>query len=217
MAARVSRSVSRRLIVSRLSYSFLPFARLTATFTRPFLKYMPDGNERHAPLDRLADQLADLVAMQQQLAATQRLVVGVAAMRVRADVDVVEEHLAVLDARETVAQVDASLANRLHLGPEQRHAGLERLEEVEVVKRLAVLGDVRLRELAFGFSVISWCLVRLKAGPCVSVGPSRQSGGQQHRRDHATGIRHALPRDVERRAVIDRRPDDRQASVTFTA
>ena len=37
-AARVSRSASRRLTVSRLSYSFFPFARLTAIFTRPFLK-----------------------------------------------------------------------------------------------------------------------------------------------------------------------------------
>src|SRR6516165_8794317 len=42
-AARVSRSASRRLMVSRLSYSFFPLARLTATFTRPFLKYMRSG------------------------------------------------------------------------------------------------------------------------------------------------------------------------------
>src|SRR5581483_8716663 len=43
MAARVSRSASRRLIVSRLSYSFLPLARLTATFTRPFWDYSRTG------------------------------------------------------------------------------------------------------------------------------------------------------------------------------
>ena len=38
MAARVSRSASRRRSVSRLSYSFLPLASATATLTRPFLK-----------------------------------------------------------------------------------------------------------------------------------------------------------------------------------
>ncbi len=38
IAARVSRSASRRRSVSRLSYNCLPFARLTATFTRPSLK-----------------------------------------------------------------------------------------------------------------------------------------------------------------------------------
>src|SRR6185503_1230410 len=37
-AARVSRSASRFFTVSRLSYSCLPFARLTATLTRPSLK-----------------------------------------------------------------------------------------------------------------------------------------------------------------------------------
>ena len=37
IAALVSRSASRRLMVSRLSCVFLPFARLMASFTRPFL------------------------------------------------------------------------------------------------------------------------------------------------------------------------------------
>src|SRR5688572_10939067 len=42
-AARVSRSISRRLIVSRLSCTCLPRASATATFTLPFLKYMRVG------------------------------------------------------------------------------------------------------------------------------------------------------------------------------
>src|SRR5438874_4472417 len=42
-AARVSRSVSRRLIVSRLSCAFLPLARLIATFTRPSFRYIRTG------------------------------------------------------------------------------------------------------------------------------------------------------------------------------
>src|SRR6185312_1000713 len=108
-------------------------------------------HERHALLDRLADQLADLVAVQQELAPAQRLVIGVAAMAVRADVDVVEEDLAVLDAREAVAEVHAAFADRFHLGAEQDEAGFEGLEQMEVVKGLPVLGDVFLGELALGF------------------------------------------------------------------
>src|SRR5437868_8250927 len=55
------------------------------------LEVQPRRHERHALLDGLADQLADLVPVQQQLAPAQRLVLGVAAMAVRADVDVVEK------------------------------------------------------------------------------------------------------------------------------
>ena len=39
----------------------------------------------------------------------------------------------------------------------------------------------------------------------------RQPRRQQNRLDHTPLVGHALPRDVERRAVIDRRADDRQA------
>src|SRR6185503_2596673 len=42
-AARVSRSVSRRLMVSRLSCAFLPLANEIATFTWPFWKYIRVG------------------------------------------------------------------------------------------------------------------------------------------------------------------------------
>src|SRR5207302_10572510 len=83
-------------------------------------------------------------------AAPQRLVVGVPAMAVGADVDVVEKHFAALDASEAVAEVHAALADRFDLGPQQDDAGLERLEEMEIVERLPILGDGGLRFLAFG-------------------------------------------------------------------
>ena len=50
-----------------------------------------------------------------------------------------EEDLAGFDAAVAVLEVDAPLADRLHLGAEQRNAGLERLEEVIVVAGLAVV------------------------------------------------------------------------------
>jgi hypothetical protein len=69
-------------------------------------------------------------------------------MAVRADVDVVQEHLALLHARVAVAEVDAALADGLDLGAEQCDASLVGVEDVVVVKRLAILGDVGLREFS---------------------------------------------------------------------
>src|SRR4029077_5915273 len=78
-------------------------------------------------------------------------------------------HLPRLHACVAIAEIDVTAANRLHLGPEQRHAGLERLEDVVVVKRLAVfrvafLGlfalrphlDSKLYQLCTTLSVRNW-------------------------------------------------------------
>ena len=57
------------------------------------------------------------------------------------------------------AQVDGALADRLHLGAEQRHTRFPGVEDVVVVKRLAVLGDVLLRFFARGLGhadYIAW-------------------------------------------------------------
>src|SRR6185436_150034 len=73
-------------------------------------------NQGHAALDGPADQLAYFLTMQQQLSLARRLVVGVAAMTVRVDMDVVHPDLTSVDTREAVAQVDVPLADRLDLG-----------------------------------------------------------------------------------------------------
>src|SRR5207247_8717349 len=99
----------------------------------------------------LANHLPALVAVQQELATAQRLVIGVAAMAVGADGDVVEKRLAVLDASVAVAQVHPPLSNRLDFGPKQHDARLEGLEKMEVVERLPVLGDCALCFFALGF------------------------------------------------------------------
>src|SRR5882672_5216313 len=58
----------------------LAFGEADGNLHAPLLVVQPDRHERHALLDRLADQFADLVAIEQQLAAAQRLVIHVAAM-----------------------------------------------------------------------------------------------------------------------------------------
>src|SRR5262249_25598627 len=114
----------------------------------PALEIEAERNQCHSLLDGLPDEFPDLLTMQQQLAAPRRLVVGVAAVCVLRDVDVVDEDLPALDTRVAVAQVDAALADRLHLRALQDNAGLERLEDVVVVERLPVLRDDSLCFLA---------------------------------------------------------------------
>ncbi len=62
-----------------------------------------------------------------------------------------EEDLAVLDACEAVAQVDAPFADRFDFRAHEHDARFERLEQMKVVIRLAVFSDVGLRQLALGF------------------------------------------------------------------
>ena len=132
------------MIASRLSCACLPFASASATLTRPFLKYMRSGTSVMPRSIVLPISLRISWRVQQQLARPHRRVVGVAAMAVGLDVHVVDEDFAVLHLRVAVAQVHAPFADRLHFGAEQRDAGLERLEDVVVVERLPVLGDVLL-------------------------------------------------------------------------
>src|SRR5688572_7551793 len=90
------------------------------------------------------------MGVEQQLSLAHLGVLRVSAMAVRADVDVHHPHLAVLDARVAVAQVDPALADRLDLGAQQRDAALPRFEHVIVVARFAVLGNHAPGLLALG-------------------------------------------------------------------
>jgi hypothetical protein len=83
------------------------------------------------------------------------------AVAVRADVDVEQPDLALVEPRIAVAQVYATFADGLHLRAEQRDTGLPRVEDVVVVQRLPVLGDRRglvvyslLRSVHQGASII---------------------------------------------------------------
>src|SRR5579863_67067 len=64
-----------------------------------------------------------------------------ACRRVGADMHAVQKHLPVFDPRITVAQIGPMTAQRFNLGAGQRHPGLERFLDKEVVPRLAVIDD----------------------------------------------------------------------------
>src|SRR6266702_4235 len=116
------------------------------------------GHQRHPALDGLANQLSDLLSVEQQLPPTRRLVIAVAAVSVRADMHVVNPDFSRLDAREAVAEVRAAFPDRFHLRPEQRHARFEGLQQVVIVLCLAVVGDDLLRFLARGLGHLTYSL-----------------------------------------------------------
>src|SRR5215207_7074963 len=114
------------------------------------LEVEPQRHEREPTFDGLANQLADLLPVQEQLPLPGGLVVGIPAVTVRADVHVVDEHLAVFEACEAVAQVHAAFADRLYLGALEHDTRLECFEDVVVVQRLPVLGHHAFGLLALG-------------------------------------------------------------------
>src|SRR5512132_682678 len=67
--------------------------------------------------------------------------VGDVSLCVLVDVSADQPDLAVAEVGVGLAERDASVAQRLHLGPGQLHAGLEPVEQVVVVPRAAILSD----------------------------------------------------------------------------
>ena len=72
------------------------------------------------------------------------------AVAVRADVAVVENHLILVHAGETVLEIHSPFAHRLYLGPLQNHASFESLVNAVVVEGLAVRGHHLFSLFGFG-------------------------------------------------------------------
>src|SRR5262245_10000123 len=105
----------------------------------------PVETERHQREPALLDlpaQLVELAAVQQELALTLRVVAELAGGAVRADVDAHQEELVAEEAGVGVLQVDAAVAERLHLAPDERQARLQALVEMVLVEGPPVDGDV---------------------------------------------------------------------------
>src|SRR5262249_3704852 len=89
----------------------------------------------------LAEQLVQLRAGEKELPGPGRVVRLVPAVAVLADVRAEQEGFSLLEFAVGVAQIHATFTDGFHFGAKQHHAGLERLEEVIVVSRLAIVGD----------------------------------------------------------------------------
>src|SRR5262249_20412386 len=77
-------ALDRLALVVRL----LAFCEADGDLHAPIFQVHADGHDGHAALGGLANQLADLLTVQQQLAPPFGIVIAVAAIAIRADVDV---------------------------------------------------------------------------------------------------------------------------------
>src|SRR5215468_723867 len=102
----------------------------------------PERHQRQAALLDLAAQLVELAPVQQQLPMTLRVVPELARRPVGADVYADQEELVAEEARVRVLQVDAPVAQRLHLTADERQTGLQALVDVVLVEGPPVDGDV---------------------------------------------------------------------------
>ena len=193
MADRVSRSTSRRRIVSRLSCACLPARETARTLTRPFLKYIWSGTSV-SPFSAVRPiNFRISCAMQQELPLPHLRMVGVAAMAVGADVHVHHPHLAAVGPRVAVAEVDAPFADGLDLGAEQRDARLLGLEDVVVVAGFAIVGDDRCAFSRSSFSTTAQRLYstqrRLRGAPGGECEPLRAPAMASSHADVTSGCR----------------------------
>jgi hypothetical protein len=105
------------------------------------LEVEPRRDEGEALLPHLCVEALDLAPVHQELPRPVRLVVGPVAGSVLGDVQADEPRLAVAHLGVRLLERRLALTERLHLGPGQHEAGLDPIEEVEVVPRAAVLDD----------------------------------------------------------------------------
>ena len=105
-----------------------------------FGKVDAERNEGEALELSFSDQFADLLAMQQELPLAKRIVIHQVAVRVGADVAMVQVYFTVIDRRKTILEVHTALAQGLHLSSTQENAGLELFFDKVVVVGLSITG-----------------------------------------------------------------------------
>jgi carbon-monoxide dehydrogenase large subunit len=96
------------------------------------LEVHPERHERDALLRRGPGELVDLLAMEEQLAWTDRVELAAGEL-VGRDVHAVQPHLAALDPGVAVLEVGVAVADRLHLGALEHDPALDRIEHEVVV------------------------------------------------------------------------------------
>src|SRR5512140_2509063 len=98
-------------------------------------------DDGQSPLLDLAEEVVDLLPLEEELADAQRVDDPHVAVRVGRDVHVLDERLVPAEGGEAVRDVDAPLPDRFHLVPLEREPALEGLEDLVLVPRPAVRGD----------------------------------------------------------------------------
>src|SRR5215203_5259386 len=89
--------------------------------------------------------MSKLLFMYQELARPERVVVVDVAVGVVGDVRVLEPQLAVLRPNVCFAHIRMAISNRLRFGPCQDEPGLERFEDMVVVKGTTIVNEIPIR------------------------------------------------------------------------
>src|SRR6185437_5238089 len=100
------------------------------------------GNEGQAFFARFAFDALDLRLVEQQAPRAVGLVGGVTGVLVGADVAIQQHGLAVAKQRVAVFELGLAVAQRLHLAPGQRDARFPMLQDVVIVPRLPIFGNI---------------------------------------------------------------------------
>ena len=117
-------AVLLELDVLPLVVELLPPADADLHLDLPVLEIHPERDQGKPPLLGLSVEPPDLPLVQEELADAKRVMILPVAVRVGADVEVVEEELVVLDQGVAVLEVGPAVPEGLHLGP---HEGDPRL------------------------------------------------------------------------------------------
>ncbi len=120
-------------------------------FGNTIAKIDAQRNERQAFLLRFANQFLNFLAMQEQPATRERLMIERAAGAVLGNVAIHQPDAGSADFGVSIPEVRFAVAQSFHFGARQRHAGLHLLEQVVVVGSGAILGnDLLPRCILFG-------------------------------------------------------------------
>src|SRR5205823_11799576 len=108
----------------------------------PVLEIHPQRDQRKAVCFDLAAQVADLRPVEQQTARPAWFVAEVGGGLVRRNVSAKEPEVAVLGAHIRLLQTDLPAAYRFDLAAGQRDSGLQATQDLVIMLRLPVNGDV---------------------------------------------------------------------------
>src|SRR2546421_466514 len=142
--------LSLALVIKLLSFCYPNFK-----FDLPMLDVDTRDDQRHPVRGCRLVQLVYLASMQQELSSPQRIVIVDVAMRIGRDVRIEKPGLAITNGNVRLLQLNATVKDTLHFGPNQRRASFVLCRDVIIVKSRAI----RRQNLLFSCYCHHACLI----------------------------------------------------------
>jgi hypothetical protein len=141
-----------------------------------FIEIKLERHQRHAFALYRADELIDLAAVKEELADTLGWMIETAALEVLRDVGIDEPDLPAAGIGIRFRDRRLALAQRFHFRPGERDTGLERLADLVIESRLAIVGDDA--SVAVRFCRHPYLLQRLPVHTLISAQISKGRGSR---------------------------------------